>query len=767
MSITDEVMLPIANSKYATDDRMATRVGCGRYRVAETLGNHPFVITWICPVVVFLASFGSVISPSIGAVGDPVSTLSPQFGIGSQFCSIGLAFDGASLYFNRCGDPNIYAISPVDGSLIRTFDTGIPEWPAAMAFDAKRNGLWFGTQKGIGVMGFSGCGSIGMPIYFWDFGNDSVTLMFTIPLNETNPTTGDLFFALCILDGLGYNENNFGDPNDDEVWISDNRNPNIGVLRPNGVLVNGFNGQDVDASLLNCSGLTTASDKLYLANDGIGDVFRTNRTPDPVSGKLTLGSPFTNGSLWVSDMACDPVTFAPTEVMWVRTSPQGISANDIITAYEIEPGGCGQSGAVGACCVSATVSCVNDVSQTTCQAMQGIWMQGATCQQTVGCVTHEIVLLDRTGSMNALRQATGNTRCFDALETAKMDVDNFFDSHSAGSSLAVWTFAGNGPTDLTGGFVTDANTANAALATLDMISCSGSTPLAESMCDAVDAMTAAFPGVPDKARILAVSSDGDENFSDMNCNGPNSVAGMTCGSFDPGSWQQLVCTKMVGNGVAQVRFWGAFGPPNVKTSRTIDPETATLRSASIPDTVFFQALADATGGSLVVLDDSPPPVTGPSIFGVIGACCLPDGTCQEPITEAECAVLNGTHQGDASVCADATGACCLMAGSCQDGVTQSICSGMSGTFQGTCTTCANDVAGACCLPDSTCQDGLTPPQCTALSGTHQGGCSVCSGAPGECDVSIPTVSEWGVAAMTLLVLTAGTVILRRHADNVV
>lgn len=35
--------------------------------------------------------------------------------------------------------------------------------------------------------------------------------------------------------------------------------------------------------------------------------------------------------------------------------------------------------------------------------------------------------------------------------------------------------------------------------------------------------------------------------------------------------------------------------------------------------------------------------------------------------------------------------------------------------------------------------------------------------PTECDVEIPTVSEWGLVALTLLVLTAGTIVLRRRA----
>jgi len=123
------------------------------------------IFNWICRsgcsvmVVAIVISECMLGSVSFGAVGDQVTFISPEPAIGNHRCSIGLAFDGSLLYFNRCLDPNIYAISAQDGSLREgqslieatpnapsTFK--IPELPAAMAYDSKRNGLWIGTQTG-------------------------------------------------------------------------------------------------------------------------------------------------------------------------------------------------------------------------------------------------------------------------------------------------------------------------------------------------------------------------------------------------------------------------------------------------------------------------------------------------------------------------------------------------------------------------------------------------------------------------------------------
>lgn len=69
--------------------------------------------------------------------------------------------------------------------------------------------------------------------------------------------------------------------------------------------------------------------------------------------------------------------------------------------------------------------------------------------------------------------------------------------------------------------------------------------------------------------------------------------------------------------------------------------------------------------------------------------------------------------------------------------------------------------GACCLSDESCVE-VTASECDAQGGTYQGTYTTC--AQVDCAVgAIPTVSEWGLIIMTLLVLTAGTIILRwRH-----
>ena len=176
---------------------------------------------------------------SRGNVGDVVRVISPQPPSVGNFCSIGLGFDGASLYFDRCFDPNIYEISAVDGTLLNTFDPGIAELPNAMVFDAKRNGMWIGAQN---------CTTVGMPIHFWDFDDNSVTLMFTIPFGLINPATGESFLGFCFNDGLAYQENDPCTDADDEVWFSDDVNRNVGVFRPDGTFVRGFDAATVEQS---------------------------------------------------------------------------------------------------------------------------------------------------------------------------------------------------------------------------------------------------------------------------------------------------------------------------------------------------------------------------------------------------------------------------------------------------------------------------------------------------------------------------------------
>jgi len=70
---------------------------------------------------------------------------------------------------------------------------------------------------------------------------------------------------------------------------------------------------------------------------------------------------------------------------------------------------------------------------------------------------------------------------------------------------------------------------------------------------------------------------------------------------------------------------------------------------------------------------------------------------------------------------------------------------------------------ACCLPDNSCA-GITAQTCAvdkvgvALNVT----CAELQ-AVGGCQAGIPTVSEWGLVALTLVLLAAGTIVLRRRS----
>ena len=81
-----------------------------------------------------------------------------------------------------------------------------------------------------------------------------------------------------------------------------------------------------------------------------------------------------------------------------------------------------------------------------------------------------------------------------------------------------------------------------------------------------------------------------------------------------------------------------------------------------------------------------------------GAVCLPDGTCQDGLTESEANALGGDYQGDDTNCGDITcpvGAVCLPDGTCVDGLTEEQADELGGFYQGDFTTC-NDVE--CPLP---------------------------------------------------------------------
>lgn len=160
----------------------------------------------------------------------------------------------------------------------------------------------------------------------------------------------------------------------------------------------------------------------------------------------------------------------------------------------------------------------------------------------------------------------------------------------------------------------------------------------------------------------------------------------------------------------EVKF-GPFLAPSIPTAVTYDitpPGGATGEQCFAGTVSFDGAPGQAIGGEDCVL-----PLDTPQ------ACCLPDNTCEDRM-EADCLADEGVPQGSGTVCT-ASEACCLYNGGCIE-VDPLCCDEHGGIAQG---------EGTDCDPDP----------CPA----------------------IPTLSEWGAAAMTLLVLTAGTLVFRRRA----
>ena len=186
-----------------------------------------------------------------------------------------------------------------------------------------------------------------------------------------------------------------------------------------------------------------------------------------------------------------------------------------------------------------------------------------------------------------------------------------------------------------------------------------------------------------------------------------------------------------------------------------------------------------------------------------GSTCSPTGACHigSSCTTSTADCCPGSYQGNGSTCD--IGACCKSDGSCLT-TTESDCDGQSGVYLGDDTDCAgdnDDVAG-----DDVCQD-RTPPQacgnditegeeecdgsdniacvdacrsdCTCPSSCGNNvreGNEECDGSddeacPGRCGPDclcpgIPTLSEWGMLVMTLLLLAAGTVVFVRRRGAV-
>ena len=252
-----------------------------------------------------------------------------------------------------------------------------------------------------------------------------------------------------------------------------------------------------------------------------------------------------------------------------------------------------------------------------------------------------IVVIDRSGSMTGQGSVDGTSKWDIAIERARTEIT----ATAADRAYELWTFSGTTWTRhysfATGAGKTTAVRQAEMEAELDALpGPSSTTPLAGTVCDAVDSLTTWANGVggfPPPLLRISLQSDGLENATNTThpCYGPDSATAYDPtnpmrGGLTPNSWEWKVLNKAItGNEnnpnntpvtvIVDTAVLFDFIPTLAFAGPTIMQATSerTVTGAVVPGTFnglgsgvsFFEGLANETGGRYVEVDpDLPPPV---------------------------------------------------------------------------------------------------------------------------------------------------------------
>ncbi len=225
--------------------------------------------------------------------------------------------------------------------------------------------------------------------------------------------------------------------------------------------------------------------------------------------------------------------------------------------------------------------------------------------------TRAVMLLDRSGSMT-ITTSDGSTRCAKSAAQAKADIDNFF-SLFGGTHVRVRQFSGVGGGIKDLGSSTWYTTAASAKAAVNLATtCTGSTPLADAICDTVNSVIA----VPATYRYFYLYSDGGNNSSVGPCSGSNAtnwsngkcpldfVLDPTVLPYTPAaSWQAKACSVIESTGTV-MNVYGFYDS-----------------STDAPKLPFLRSIARASGGLFVDVRDSLKGIPGTAFApSILGAC---------------------------------------------------------------------------------------------------------------------------------------------------
>lgn len=252
-----------------------------------------------------------------------------------------------------------------------------------------------------------------------------------------------------------------------------------------------------------------------------------------------------------------------------------------------------------------------DAAPTTAPQMDPMSQAIVTAQ---GDPTRAVVLIDRTGSMRTVRSGSGETRCFGAVEQARVDALGFLNGATEDDpprGVAFWLFSGAiGIQQVGEGYFTDVDELNAALDTIPHEDCpaTANTPLADALCRVAGGFADGRPALSPRPGALFVETDGSENNSTGPCEG------RTSDLSDSESWTRKVLFTMLDAGITvHTQFWHSNGRIT-SAGDELDVETGKPRPAistqsscgtqAACESQLFEALAFWTVGSYgVVADD--------------------------------------------------------------------------------------------------------------------------------------------------------------------
>ncbi|NOK18899.1 VWA domain-containing protein [Corallococcus carmarthensis] len=270
------------------------------------------------------------------------------------------------------------------------------------------------------------------------------------------------------------------------------------------------------------------------------------------------------------------------------------------------------------------------------QAAVALACVGGLCSSAAMADEHVLILLDRTGSMGST-SVPGLTR----LQVAKARIDGYLQIiPSVTTKYAFWTFENAGPTQVFS--FADNKTPAQISAAVNAVTLGGNTPLAGSVCAAVDALINYLPNQLHTKRIYLVT-DGDENATASldQCYGPWSAG--VWPNLTVGSWQEKVRNKACTGSATSAGPCGIFPapyPPGLTLIADIDflfedyvplqgeaqarePDDAAktvmgpyqVGASAAAEVPFFNGLAQATHGRYASITQKTPPAQATPLPG--------------------------------------------------------------------------------------------------------------------------------------------------------